>query len=233
LQGDNVVSKSTQTEWYNGETLLEHLEAIKVQDIYEKSQTRFPVQTVIRPKSDKFHDFRGYAGKLYGGDIAVGDLVTVLPSQATSKVKGIHFFEDSYEKAERGNSIVLSLESDIDISRGAMIVKSSELPQVKSNIESTICWMDSNPLTPSSNYIIQHGVNSVLAKIEDIHHSDEDVVQSGEQETSILKLNQIGTVKMKLSKALFVDSYKENKSNGAFILIDSKTNTTAGVGFIH
>lgn len=231
LQGDNVVERSENTPWYTGETLLEHLEAIENKDVFEKAQARFPIQSVIRPKKDEFHDFRGYAGKIYGSDLSVGDEVTILPSETTSKIKEIYFFDEKFETAKRGSSVTITLEDDVNVSRGDMIVKSDEVPNVNKQLEATICWMDNKPLKPLSKYHLQHGVNNVVTKIDAI----ESVIStdfSGETDTEELKLNDIGKVKLKVNKPLFFDTYEENKANGNFILIDSQTNTTAGVGFI-
>lgn len=233
LYGDNVVRKSKKSPWYQGRTLLEHLEKIDVQDVYEHAPMRFPVQTVIRPKTAGYHDFRGYAGKLYGGEISVGDEVTVLPAQTTSKIKGIHFFNENFSTAEGGSSITVTLEDDVNVSRGDMIVKSSEVSKMGKDIEATICWMDKKPLQQAEKYILQHGVKDVLARVEEI----ETVINtdfSGEQFfPGRLVLNEIGKVRLKLSKPLFYDSYEDHKSTGAFILIDPQTKNTAGVGFIH
>jgi len=233
LNGDNVVTSSSKMDWYKGETLLEHLEKTDAQDVFEKGKARFPVQSVIRPKMEEFHDFRGYAGKLYGDDLSVGDTITVLPSLTQTKIKEIHFFDQTFDKAERGSSITLTLEDDVNVSRGDMLVKSNELPTIAKELNATICWMDKQPLTTSGKYRIQHGTNIVTGKIERI-----DAVlatdYSGEK-TNVdnLQINEIGTVALKFNKPLLFDSYAENKSNGAFILIDANSNTTAGVGFIN
>ncbi len=232
LQGDNVVDRSENTPWYKGQTLLEHLEELDAQDVYEKAEVRFPVQTVIRPKKDEFHDFRGYAGKLYGGDLSVGDEVTVLPSLTTSKVKEIFFFDKEFDTAGRGSSCTITLEDDVNVSRGDMIVKSSEKPRVEKQLTATVCWMDNRDLNPGTNYFIQSGSNRVLAKVKNINgtvatdFSGEDTVKNS------LSLNEIGKVQIQLSKPLAIDSYSKNKASGSFILIDSQTNNTSGVGFI-
>ncbi|QHI38343.1 Bifunctional enzyme CysN/CysC [Kordia antarctica] len=233
LQGDNVVDKSKNMSWYTGKTLIEHLEQINAQDVYEEAQTRFPVQTVIRPKTEDYHDFRGYAGKLYGGDISVGDEVIILPSETKSKVKEIYFYTEKFEKAERGSSITLTLEDDVNVSRGDMIVKASEKPTVEKELQATICWMDKKPLTAASKYSLQHGVHNVLAKIVDVETIEETNFSGEKRAISQLQLNEIGNIQLKLSKPLFFDSYQKNKHNGGFILIDLQTNTTAGVGFIN
>ena len=210
---------------------MEHLEALAPEDVFETGKARFPVQTVIRPKTEEYHDFRGYAGKLYGNTIKVGDAVTVLPSLTESKVTHIHFFDKQFDEATAGSSITLELENDINVTRGDMIVKSDELPKIEKDINTTICWMDSKKLVAGTKYLIQHNTNRVLAKIESV----KNVIAtdySGVTPATQLNINEIGEVNIKLSKALYFDTYNDNKSNGAFILIDAATNTTAGVGFI-
>ncbi|CAM1335221.1 sulfate adenylyltransferase subunit 1 [Tenacibaculum aestuariivivum] len=232
LKGDNVVDPSNQMSWYKGETLLNHLESLDFDDVAEESQTRFPIQTVIRPKTEEYHDFRGYAGKIYGGDLAVGDTITVLPSATKSKVKTIQFFDKEYSKVKRGSSITITLEDNINISRGDMLVKENEEPTIAKELNATICWMDKTPLQASSKYIIKHGVNEVKAKINTLTSIIKTDFSGKEENPSELILNEIGEVSLKVSKPLFFDSYSKNKANGSFILIDPKTNNTAGVGFI-
>ncbi|MCD8414568.1 GTP-binding protein [Tenacibaculum dicentrarchi] len=232
LKGDNVVKSSAKTPWYKGETLLNHLETLEFEDVSQTSQTRFPVQTVIRPKTEQYHDFRGYAGKIYGGDLAVGDAVTVLPSQTTSTIKSIHFFDKEYQKATQGSSITITLEDNINISRGDMLVKTTQEPTVAKQLNATICWMDKTPLQASSKYIIKHGVNEVQAKITALTSIIKTDFSGKEENPSELVLNAIGEVSLKVNKPLFFDSYSKNKATGSFILIDPKTNNTAGVGFI-
>ena len=231
LTGDNVVETLGKMPWYTGQTILQHLEALESKDIYDNGKARFPVQTVIRPKTEEYHDFRGYAGKLYGNNIKVGDAVTVLPSLTESKVTNIHFFDNQFDEATVGSSITIELENDINVTRGDMIVKSDELPRIEKDITTTVCWMDSKKLVAGAKYYVQHNTNRVLAKIDSV----KNVIAtdySGTREASQLSINEIGEVTIKLSKALYFDAYNDNKSNGAFILIDASTNTTAGVGFI-
>ena len=231
LTGDNVVETLGKMPWYTGQTILQHLEGLESKDIYDNGKARFPVQTVIRPKTEEYHDFRGYAGKLYGNNIKVGDAVTVLPSLTESKVTNIHFFDKQFDEATVGSSITIELENDINVTRGDMIVKSDELPRIEKDITTTVCWMDSKKLVAGAKYYVQHNTNRVLAKIDNV----KNVIAtdySGTKEASQLSINEIGEVTIKLSKALYFDAYNDNKSNGAFILIDASTNTTAGVGFI-
>ncbi|MEN8883521.1 MAG: sulfate adenylyltransferase, partial [Flavobacteriaceae bacterium] len=224
--------KSENTPWYTGETLLHHLENLQATDINEVSQVRFPVQTVIRPKTDNYHDFRGYAGKIYGGDIAVGDEVAVLPSQTKSKVKTIHFFDEEYLKAKNGSSVTITLEDNVNVSRGDMLVKVTEEPTITKQLNATICWMDKEPLQTSQKYYIKHGVNDAQAKITQLSSIIKTDFSGKIDNPAELALNQIGDIQLKLSKPLLVDAYSENKSNGSFILINPKTNNTVGVGFI-
>ncbi|MFV8373435.1 sulfate adenylyltransferase subunit 1 [Flavobacterium sp. LB2P74] len=231
INGGNVADKSENMPWYTGQTVLEHLESLEPNDIYENGIARFPVQTVIRPKTEEYHDFRGYAGKLYGNTIKVGDAVTVLPSLTESTVTNIHFFDKQFDEASAGSSITIELDNDINVTRGDMIVKSNELPKIEKDITTTVCWMDSKKLVAGAKYYVQHNSNRVLAKIDGV----KNVIAtdySGTTPATQLAINEIGEVTIKLSKAIYFDAYTDNKSNGAFILIDAATNTTAGVGFI-
>ncbi|MFK8060541.1 MAG: sulfate adenylyltransferase subunit 1 [Polaribacter sp.] len=232
LKGDNVVDESENMSWYKGETLMHHLERLDTDDISDTSQARFPVQTVIRPKTEEHHDFRGYAGKIYGGDFEIGDEVAVLPSQTKSKIKSINFFNKEYARAKKGSSVTITLEDNVNVSRGDMLVKISEEPTISKQLEATICWMDSAPLKASQKYYIKHGVNDAQAKIIQLSSIIKTDFSGIEENPSELELNQIGDIQLKLSKPLLFDAYKDNKSNGSFILINPKTNNTVGVGFI-
>lgn len=232
LQGDNVVDTSENMPWYQGETLLDHIEKLGEEDINEVSQVRFPVQTVIRPKTTEYHDFRGYAGKIYGGDFEIGDEVAVLPSKTRSKIKSIHFFNEEYASAKNGSSVTLTLEDNVNVSRGDMLVKVNEEPKITKQLDATICWMDKEPLQVSQKYYIQHGVNDAQAKITQLSSIIKTDFSGKINNPSALELNQIGDIQLKLSKPLLVDAYHQNKSNGSFILINPKTNNTVGVGFI-
>ncbi|WP_397447905.1 sulfate adenylyltransferase subunit 1 [Polaribacter sp. R77954] len=232
LKGDNVVDKSDNMPWYQGETLMHHLERLDADDINDVSQTRFPVQTVIRPKTDEYHDYRGYAGKIYGGDFEVGDAIAVLPSLTKSKIKSINFFDKEFQKAKRGSSVTITLEDNVNVSRGDMLVKVDEQPTIAKQLDATICWMDKEPLQASQKYYIKHGVNDAQAKIMQLSSIIKTDFSGVEENPSELALNQIGDIQLKLSKPLSFDAYKDNKSNGSFILINPKTNNTVGVGFI-
>ncbi|AWW30557.1 sulfate adenylyltransferase [Echinicola strongylocentroti] len=231
LHGDNIAGSSEIMNWYQGPSLLDYLEALEIDEHEDNSAARFPVQYVVRPKTEAYHDFRGFAGKLYGGNLSVGDEVTVLPSFTTSKVKSIHFFDQEFEEATPGSSVTITLEDEVDVSRGDMLVKSDELPKSEKQLSATICQVNSKPLRLGTKYILQHGVNQVLAKVDSIEglvHTD----FSGTEETEQLKLNDIGKVNFRLSKPIHFDPYGDSKSNGSFILIDEASYDTTSVGFI-
>ncbi len=231
LKGENVTRKSEYMPWYVGNTLLDHLEVLEPEDLQESAAARFPVQLVIRPKTEAYHDFRGFSGKLYGNSLQVGDRVTVLPSGNESTIKSIHFFDQELESAAPGSSIVLTLADEVDCSRGDMIVKSSEVPSSEKTISATVCQVNSKALKVGGKYILQHGINRVLAKVDQIEakiFTDFSGTEGAEQ----LKLNDIGKVHFRLSKPIHFDSYHQSKSNGAFILIDEGTFDTVSVGFI-
>lgn len=232
LKGDNVVNKSENTPWYSGNTLLEYLENINNEDIYNTGTPRFPVQYVIRPKTSAFHDFRGYAGKVYGGELSVGDDIVVLPSQTKSKIKDIHFYDKKVETAARRSSVLITLQDDVNISRGDMIVKANDLPTIERQFTATVSWMDSKNLTLGEKYVLQHGVNKVLAKVDTIHHKINPDYSGIEEDVNALQMNDIATVSFKLNKPVYYDAFKEHRTNGSFILIDSQSNNTVGAGFI-
>lgn len=232
LKGDNVVEKSKKMPWFNGQTLLEYLEELDTVNIYNRGKMRFPVQYVIRPKTEEFHDFRGYAGKVYGGDINVGDEVMVLPSETKTKVKEIYFNGKKYQSAARRSSISITLENNVNVSRGDMIVKVNELPRIEKSFTAKVCWMCSKPLLEGSKYVLQHGVNKVLAKVNAIHHKIETDFSGVDAQVTSLQINDIASVSFQLNKPIFFDAFKEHRTNGAFILIDPQTNNTSGVGFI-
>ncbi len=231
INGGNIVTTSENMPWYHGPTILDYLENLKATEVHEKGQFRFPIQTVIRPKTSEYHDFRGYAGKIYGADISVGDKVCVLPSLNESRITKIHFFDQEYQSAEAGSSISIELADDINVTRGDMIVKATELPTIEKEIHAIVCWMDHKKMVIGAKYMLQHHSNRVLGKVENILNTIA-TDYSGKSPASELALNEIGEVVIKLSKAIYFDKYEEHKSNGSFILIDVATNTTAAVGFI-
>ncbi|WP_047419113.1 sulfate adenylyltransferase subunit 1 [Cellulophaga sp. Hel_I_12] len=232
LKGDNVVHKSENMTWYKGQTLLEHLEDLDMAAVSNVGTPRFPVQYVIRPKTEDFHDFRGFAGKVYGGELSVGDEVVALPSQTKSKIKEIYFYDKKYQTASRRSSVTITLEDEINVSRGDMLVKVDDLPTIDKQFTATISWMDSEKLQAGNKYVVQHGVHKVLAKVDAIHHKINPDYSGIDKGVNALGMNDIAEVSFKLNKAIFFDAFKKHRTNGSFILIDTKSNSTVGAGFI-
>ena len=232
LKGDNVVHKSENTPWYKGETLLEHLEGLDLAAVSNVGTPRFPVQYVIRPKTEEHHDFRGFAGKVYGGELSVGDEVVALPSQNRSKIKEIYFYNKKYKTASRRSSVTITLEDEINLSRGDMLVKANDLPTIEKQFTATISWMDSKPLSAGNKYVVQHGVNKVLAKVDKVHHKIAPDYSGVDTEAQVLGMNDIAEVSFRLNKPIFYDKFKNHRTNGSFILIDTQSNNTVGAGFI-
>ncbi len=233
LYGENIVTKSDKMAWYEGDPLLELLEQVHIESLDGHSHSfRFPVQYVIRPKTEEFHDFRGYAGKIASGIIKSGDLIEALPSKQISKVKTVQKSDEILEAGNPGESVVITLEDNIDISRGDMIVKVGEGPEMLKAVSAKVCWMDTTALVSGKTYLLQHGCNRVKAKVSGIGAVMNVDVMEEKDDNQELKLNQIGVVDLKLAGYIFPDKYALNPSNGAFILIDEFSNNTVGVGFI-
>lgn len=230
--GDNIVFASQHMNWYSSETLLEVLENVSVKHEKEQAPARFPVQYVIRPHNDEFHDFRGYAGKLNSGLFNSGDDVVVLPSLKKSRIREIFLYDAVQPGAAPGESVVVTLEDDIDISRGNMIVKETESFQQRSELNATICWMDEQPGVTGKLYWLQHGPNRVKAKITGINTILDIEALEPDAAKKSFSLNDIGEVTIKLAKPVFADTYNNNPSNGGFILIDEYSNNTVAVGFV-
>ena len=227
LRGDNVVDKSDNTPWYNGPTLLHHLENVKVGASRNLVDFRLPVQTVIRPHQD----FRGFAGQIASGSISPGEDVVVLPSGKESKVQSIADLGGDLSEAVAGDSITLTLDDEIDVSRGDMIVRKKNLPSVANQLECIISWMNEEPLNLATSYILQHTTREVRAFITELNYRiDVDTLHRDKAET--LQLNEIGRVKLTTTNPLFFDPYQLNRSTGSFILIDPNTNVTVAAGMI-
>ncbi|MDX2111978.1 MAG: GTP-binding protein [Verrucomicrobiota bacterium] len=233
LNGDNVVDKSTNMAWYQGPTLLYHLETIHIGPDANHVDPRFPVQWVIRPQNDQFHDFRGYAGRVAGGVFKPGDEVVALPSGFTTKIKAIHSFEEQIPEAFSPLSVVITLQDEIDISRGDMIVKPLNQPNVGQDLDLMLCWFsDKKKLTPRTRCVLRHTSREVKAIVQELVykvnvntlHKVENVTEFG--------MNDIGRVKVRVSNPLFFDSYRRNRLTGSLILVDEFTNETLAAGMI-
>jgi sulfate adenylyltransferase subunit 1 len=234
LNGDMLVDRLDNMNWYQGETLLDILEAAPAAHSEQAEQFRFPVQFVCRPHDSanpELHDFRGFMGRVESGSIAVGDAVTVLPNGYQSKVKAIQLGNQQLQSAQTEQSITLLLEDEIDTSRGDMIVKSSEVPEAVKQIEAHVCWLSETPLSPARTYIVRHTTRESKAKIGSIQYKV-DVNTLEQQATTDLKMNDIARLSFKLAQPLMVDSYDKNRATGAFIVIDESTNNTVGAGMI-
>jgi sulfate adenylyltransferase subunit 1 len=230
--GDNVVSLSTRMSWYSGKPLLEYLENLPVHIKDETLPARFHVQYVIRPHSEEYHDFRGYAGKLVSGSLEVGQKVVALPSLRESTIKSIVHAYEKKSKAHAGESVTIELEDDIDVSRGNTIVPVGTPFQQVSNFTAKLTWMDEQPLVAGKTFLLQHGVNRIKAKLISFSHVMDMNTIEEKTEVREFKLNDIGEVAIKTAKPIFADVYKENPRNGAFILIDEFSNNTVAAGFI-
>ena len=232
LHGDNIVDKSENLPWYSGPTLLEHLETVEISHDDDTTQPRFPVQWVIRPMNEEFHDYRAYAGRVAGGEFKVGDAVTVLPSGLESKIRAIHTFEGDLESAAIGDSVSISLEDEIDISRGDTLVSSAHLPGVANEISAHICWFSEKKLAPRGKYFLRHATRDVQAMVTSLDYRvDINTLEKIEGETSF-SLNEIGRVKLRTSAPLAFDAYNQNRVTGSFILIEAGTNETVAAGMI-
>jgi len=231
LDGDNIVDRSGKLSWYEGKTLLDHLETVELQNTINLDKARFPVQYVIRPQSEEYHDYRGYAGKITSGIYKVGDAVTVLPSGTESKISAIEVDQKQVEEAFAPQSIVLHLENDIDISRGDLIVKSNDLPKLEQELDILVCWMGDKPLKIGSKYLIQNNTGQTKAVIKDIEYKL-DVNTLEKHEVEQVFLNEIVKLKLKTAKPFAYDSYKDLSSNGGIIFIDETSFVTVGAGLI-
>ncbi len=232
LKGDNVVEKSERMPWYQGGTLRYILENIHIGSDHNHIDARFPVQYVIRPQRDEFHDFRGYAGRVAGGVFRVGDQVKVLPSGFTSAVKSIVSHTNELPEAFPPMSVILTLEDDIDISRGDMIVKVNNGPQVGQDIDIMMCWMSEKPMQLNGKYAIKHTTADARCMVKDVKYKvDVNTLDRITDDTNI-GLNEIARVSLRTTKPLFYDSYRQNRKTGAIILIDEATNVTVGAGMI-
>ncbi len=232
LQGDNIVNKTTQMPWYQGPALLNRLENLYIGTSHNYVEARFPVQRVIRPLSEEFHDFRGYAGQISGGVFKPGDDVTILPSGFTTKIKNIASYdEERIEEAFPTMSVVMTLEDEFDISRGDMIVKANNQPKVTQDVEAMLCWFSQQPLNLKKKYLIRHTTRFNRCIVKNIDYKV-DIRDLHKSEDKTLSLNDIGRITLRTSQPLICDEYNKNKETGSFVLIDEQTNDTVAGGMI-
>ena len=232
LKGDNVVDPSQNMLWYNGSTLLYLLENIHIASDVNHIDARFPVQYVIRPYSDKYHDYRGYAGRVAGGIFRPGDEVEVLPSGFSSKIKSIDTYEGSLGESFAPMSVCITLEDDIDISRGDMIVRKNNKPEISQDVDLMICWMNEKPLQLNGKYAFKHTSREARCVIKDVKYKMDISTMSRLAEDKNLGKNDIGRISIRTTVPIMFDSYRKNRITGSIILIDEATNETVGAGMI-
>ncbi len=232
LHGDNVVNRSKNMDWYQGSTLLNLLETVHIASDHNHIDCRMPVQYVIRPHSDEFHDYRGYAGRIAGGVFKPGDDVVVLPSGFHSKIKSIDTFDGEIAEAFAPMSVSITLEDDIDVSRGDMIARPNNQPTVSQEVELMLCWLDNSPLNTRSKYILRHTSNEVRAIVKQVRYKVDVNTLHRNEENLEVKMNDIARVKLRLAKPIFTDSYAKNRITGSIILIDEATNNTVASGML-
>jgi sulfate adenylyltransferase subunit 1 (EFTu-like GTPase family) len=232
LQGDNVVHRSNRMPWYDGVALLEHLEQVSVaRDHGEARPARFPVQYVLRPMSTDRPDYRGYAGTVASGTLRVGDEVVVLPSGRRTTVAGIDTANGDLPQAVARQAVTLRLTEELDVSRGDLIAAAGEPPQVVSALQATVCWMADAPLHPAARVLVKHTTRTVKARVTALHDRL-DVTTLEREPVGALRLNDIGRVTLQTAAPLAVDPYVDDRTTGAFLILDETTGTTLGAGMV-
>ena len=230
--GDNVVEKLDNQPWYSGPTFLDLLESIDVREDHSNEDARFPVQYVVRPQTKEYPDFRGYAGRIASGEFHKGDEVTVLPSMLKSRIKSINKFEKNLEKAGSGESVVISLEDEIDISRGNMIASAENIPEVTQELKMMVCWFNERPMQIRGKYALRHTSNETRCMITGIEAKMNVNTLEENLEDKAINMNDIARISLKTTQPVFVDDYKKNEITGSVIIIDEATNETMGAGMI-
>ncbi len=232
LYGDNVVNRSEKMGWYEGPTLLYHLENVHIGSDHNHIDCRFPVQYVIRPQSTEHHDYRGYAGRIAGGIFKPGDDVVVLPSGLGSKIKSIDTLNGPVDEAFAPMSVTLTLEDDIDISRGDMIVRENNQPESEQDVDIMVCWMNEKPLAERGKYAIMHTSNDARCMVKEVKYKVDINNLHRIEDDKVVKMNDIARVTLRTTKPLLYDRYSRNRATGSVILVDESTNETVGAGMI-
>ncbi|MCL1669945.1 GTP-binding protein [Elizabethkingia ursingii] len=231
LRGDNIVTRSADTDWYSGVSLLEYLEEVQVNTDTD-TNSRFQVQYVIRPQVDELHDYRGYAGKILSGDFRKGDRIYILPAEISTKIDRIEINGSEVEEAFEGQSVVLHIDDDIDVSRGDFFVAAEQLPQVEKEVEVLLCWLDQKALQSGNKYILQHHSRQIKALVKDVEYKVNVNTLEHEKADGDIKLNEIVKVTLKTAQPLVFDSFRKNKATGSAILVDETSNSTVAACII-
>jgi len=232
LNGDNVVDRSVKMNWYEGPTLMYLLENIYIANDYNQLDARFPVQYVIRPQSTEFHDYRGYAGRMASGTFKVGDRIKVLPSGFTSTIKGIDFGKDSLDMITAPQSATITLEDDLDISRGCMVVSAENGIRQSQDVDLMICWLGEKPMVSGGKYLLKHTTSDLKCMIKEVKYKVDINTLEKDYKNRSIGLNDIGCISIRTTKPLFYDSYRQNRFTGSLVIIDEATNVTVGAGMI-
>lgn len=231
LNGDMVVERGDRLDWYQGVTLMNLLETLSIEDDINRDDFRFPVQWVCRPHTPELHDFRGYMGRIESGSIKVGDYIKVLPSGLSSRIKEIWVYEGALAEAFAPQSVTLTIEDQLDISRGDMLAKAEETPRVTKNFDAMLCWLSEQPLDLGRKYLIKQSTRMAKVIIDQIGYRV-DVNTLVHEDVSVLKMNDIARVTLKVQLNLVCDDYARNRATGCFIIIDENTNNTVAAGMI-
>ena len=232
LKVDNVVNRSSHMNWYQGAPLLHTLETLHISSDINKVDARFPIQTILRPQNEYHRDYRGYAGRVASGVFRLGDEVTVLPSGFSSKIKSIDVAEGNIKEAFAPMSVSITLEDDIDISRGDMIVRTNNKPNISQDVEVMLCWLHNDKAKPRSKYTIMHTSNEQKAMVKEIIYKININTLERDINDKELGMNDICKVKLRCTKPLMFDSYRDNRTTGSIILVDDTTNETVAAGMI-
>ena len=230
--GDNVVDRSEKMNWYNGKTFLNLIETVEIRKNKNSDSKRFPVQTIIRPHTTEFHDYRGYAGRVAGGVFRPGDEITILPSLRKSKIKSIDVLGKTLSETVAGDSVSISLEDQIDISRGDMLVSTDDLPVISQDINLMICWFNEKPMKIGGRYLLRLNSNEAGCIIKSVNYRMNINTLENDLENTVINMNDIAYITIKTSKPVFFDSYKKNNITGSMIFIDEGTNETVAAGMI-
>ncbi len=232
LAGDNVVNRSERTQWYQGATLMHMLETVHIESDYNHIDSRFPVQYVVRPQSKEYHDYRGYAGRIAGGIFRPGDDVLVLPSGFNSKIKSIDFGGEQIDEAFAPMSVTITLQDEIDISRGDIISKPNNHPAADQDIDVMLCWMTQRPVSLNTKFYVKHTTREVRGVLKEIQYKLDISTLQRLEGIQQLGMNDIARVKIRTAQPLFFDSYRKNRITGSLILVDEGTNETVAAGMI-